>query len=87
MAEWTAPTHRPLIRTGEWSTARFETWIGATMFATIIIIQSLNVIGIVFEHTFGAYLLGLMLLLALASMHFVALLVAVHAATSMADNE
>ena len=60
-----------------WSTRSFEPLIGATIAATLAV-QTLNVLGIVFERTFGAYLLGLILFLGLASMHFVALLVAVN---------
>ena len=42
--------------------------------------QTLNVFGLGFERSFGAYLLGLILLLALGSMHFVLLLMGVHKA-------
>ncbi len=66
-----------LSRTGEWSTRRFEPLIGIFIAATLVI-QSLNVLGIGFDRSFGAYLLGLLLFLALAALHFVALLVAVH---------
>jgi hypothetical protein len=71
------PRVRSLSRSGQWSTRRFEPLIGVGITSTFSV-QSLNVIGIGFERSFGAYLLGLILLLALASMHFVALLVAVH---------
>jgi len=72
-----SPRVRRLEREGQWSTRRFEVYIGLLILATIGV-QSLNVIGLGFERTFGAYLLGLILLVSLASMHFVALLVAVH---------
>jgi len=75
------PKLRVLQREGRWSTRRYETLIGGCIFATVVV-QSLNVLGLGFDRSLGAYLLGLILLLALASMHFVALLVAVHASTT-----
>lgn len=66
-----------VARSGRWSTRRFEPLIGACIVATLTV-QSLNVLGIGFGRSFAAYLLGLILFLGLASMHFVALLVAVH---------
>lgn len=78
-----APRLHTLARGGKWSTRRFEPLIGALIIATLAV-QSLNGLGIGFQHSFGAYLLGLILFLGLASMHFVALLVAVHASDSRA---
>ncbi|MCP5039625.1 MAG: hypothetical protein GY944_01265 [bacterium] len=72
-----APRLNLLQRSGEWSTRRFEPLIGLFITATFAV-QSLNVLGVGFDRSFGAYLLGLMLFLGLGSMHFVALLVAVH---------
>ncbi len=74
------PRVRNLGRSGQWSTRRFEPLIGVIIVVTFVI-QSLNVIGIGFDHSVGAYLLGLILFLALAALHFVALLVAVHASS------
>ena len=79
------PKLRVLERSGQWSTRRFEPLIGSFMVATLLV-QSLNAIGIGFERSFGAYLLGLILFLGLASMHFVALLVAVHASSTRRDD-
>ena len=56
------------------ATGRFEPLIGG-LIISILAVQLLNVVGI--GRSFGAYLLGLILLLSLASIHFVALLVAV----------
>ena len=72
-----APKVRALDRSGSWSTRRFEPLIGGFIIATLLV-QSLNVLDVGFHRSFGAYLLGLILFLGLASMHFVALLVAVH---------
>ena len=76
-----SPKLRVLDKEGRWSTRRFEPLIGGVMIATTLV-QSLNAIGFGFQHSFGAYLLGLILFLGLASMHFVALLVAVHTSDS-----
>ncbi|MBW2724085.1 MAG: hypothetical protein JRE71_06820 [Deltaproteobacteria bacterium] len=72
-----SPKVRALDRSGSWSTRRFEPLIGGFIIATLLV-QSLNVLDLGFHRSFGAYLLGLILFLGLASMHFVALLVAVH---------
>ena len=74
---------RTLDAQDEWSTWRFESLVGALIMSTVVI-QSLNVLRIGFDRSLGAYLLGLILLLGLASMHFVALLVAVHASSNRA---
>jgi hypothetical protein len=76
---------RMLYSADQWSTRRFESVIGAFIFATVLV-QALNVLGIGFHRSFGAYLLGLILLLGLASMHFVALLVAVQPSMSRAED-
>jgi hypothetical protein len=76
---------RTLYVSDQWSTRRIESLVGALIFATIAV-QSLNVLGIGFHRNLGAYLLGLILLLALASMHFVALLIVVHSSMSRADD-
>jgi hypothetical protein len=73
-----APRLRTLAREGQWSTQRFENLIGAPIVATIAV-QALNTLGVGFQRSFGAYLPGLLLFLGLASMHFVALLIAIHA--------
>ena len=59
----------------------YNSAIGGLIFATALV-QTLNVLSIGFQRSLGAYLLGLILLLGLASMHFVALLAAVHASMS-----
>jgi hypothetical protein len=79
------PRLRVLERTGRWSTRRFEPFVGLLILSTFAV-QSLNVLAIGFERTFGAYLLGLVLFLVLASIHFVALLVAVHFSGSRGDD-
>jgi hypothetical protein len=76
---------RALYRANAWSTQRFESSIGALIFATAIV-QTLNVLDIGFHRTLGAYLLGLILLLGFASLHFVALLAAVHASMSQPED-
>ncbi len=68
---------RVLYRLGQWSTQRFESLNGGLILLTMVV-QSMNALAIGFDRSFGPYLLGLILLLALASMHFVALLVAVY---------
>lgn len=80
------PRLAPLQRAGGWSTRRFEPLIGLLIVATFAV-QSLNAIGIGFERNFGAYLLGLILFLGLGSMHFVALLVAVHLSDSRHEED
>jgi len=76
-----SPRVRALDRSGNWSTRRFEPLIGGFIAVTLLV-QSLNAFHIGFERSVGAYLLGLILFLGLAAMHFVALLVAVHASDS-----
>jgi hypothetical protein len=76
-----SPKLQVLERGGQWSTRRFEPFTGVIMIATLVVL-SLNAFGIGFDRSFGAYLLGLILFLGLASMHFVALLVAVHSSNS-----
>ncbi len=71
------PRLRALERAGRWSTRRFEPIIGALIVATFVV-QSMNVLALGFDRSFAAYLLGLILLLGLGSMHFVALLVGFH---------
>jgi hypothetical protein len=51
----------------------------------ILLVLSLNAFDTGFHRSFGAYLLGLIMFLGLASMHFVALLVAVHSSSSRND--
>lgn len=65
-----------LARKGSWTTRRFEPFIGLLMLATLSV-QTLNAAGIGFGRSFGAYLLGLILFLGLAAMHFVALMVGI----------
>lgn len=79
-----SPRVSRLQKEGLWSTRRFEPLIGALILATLGV-QTLNVVGLGFDRTFGAYLLGLILFLGLASMHFVALLVAVHNSDARGD--
>ena len=71
------PRLNALQRAGEWSTQRYE-WVVGGLILSIFALQTLNTLGVGFERSFGAYLLGLILLLALGSMHFVALLAGVH---------
>lgn len=79
-----SPKLRVLDREGQWSTRRFEPITGAIMIA-ILLVLSLNALDMGFHRSFGAYLLGLILFLGLASMHFVALLVAIHSSNSRID--
>ncbi len=72
-----SPRVRALVRSGHWSTKRFEPLIGVFVFATFVV-QSMNVLALGFDRSFAAYLLGLILFLGLGSMHFVALLAGVH---------
>lgn len=76
---------RSLYRADQWSTRHLESLVGGFIFATIVV-QSLNVLGVGFHRSLGAYLLGLILLLSLASMHFVALIVVVHSSMSRPDD-
>lgn len=80
-----SPRVARLERERRWSTRRFEPLIGGVIVSTLVV-QSLNVLGVGFGRTFGAYLLGLILFLGLASMHFVALLVAVHHSDARGDD-
>ena len=71
---------RVLYRQRQRSTQRFESLNGGLILLTVVV-QSMNALAVGFDRSFGPYLLGLILLLALASMHFVALLVAVYRLT------
>ncbi len=70
------PRMHAIERESTWSTRRFEPVVGFFI-TTTLIVQTLNTFALVFERSFGAYLLGLLLLLGLGSMHFVMLLVGV----------
>lgn len=65
-----------LARQGNWTTRRFEPFISLLILSTLSV-QTLNAVGIGFAGSFGAYLLGLILFLGLAAMHFVALMAAI----------
>ena len=71
---WRLSTTPPIAARSDWCAAR------------TLAVQSLNAVALGFERSFGAYLLGLILFLGLASMHFVALLVAVHLSDSRRDH-
>jgi len=80
-----APSLHRIDRNVGWSTRSFEPLI-AVIILSALTVQSLNALGIGFQRTFGAYLLGLILFLGLASMHFATLLVAVNASDARGDD-
>ena len=67
-----------LARQGRWVT-RWQQVAVVSLIGSALVIQLLNVSGFGFHHSFGAYFLGLLLVLALAALNFVSLLASLRA--------